>query len=167
MDLKNAPIKIIKNILSEKDLLELQRLCKIESEKQSDWCNIFNRKHVHNHSSDLIKKLHNDFAQVASEISGFELKPSYTFMSLYGQNGYCPPHFDRIQCQYTLDIEIDSDGKWPIYVKSGEYLLNHNDALCYSGTYHFHYRRKMPQEMSFCHLIFFHFVPKDFVGSLD
>lgn len=165
--MKEAPVKVLKNLVNEDVLSKLRDICKKESQEQKDWCNIFNRKHVHNHSSELIKQLHQDFAKLASEICGVDLKPSYTFMSLYGNNGYCPPHFDRVQCQYTIDLQVNSDGSWPIYVKSDEYILENGDALCYSGTYHFHYRRKMPEKMSFNHLVFFHFVPKDFSGSLD
>jgi hypothetical protein len=167
MNIVEAPVKVIKDLVTENTLKQLQAICLEEYNNQTNWCNTFNRKAVHNHSSELIRQLHLDFNKLANEISGFDLKPSYTFMSLYGKNGYCPPHFDRPQCQYTIDLQINSDGLWPIYVKSGEYILENNNALCYSGTYHFHYRRKMPENMSFNHLIFFHYVPQDFQGNLN
>lgn len=148
-------------------LKQLQQICQDEYAKDHDWCTNFNRKYVHNADYQIIKDLHKNFTEFVSDLTHIKLKPSYNFMSLYGKNGYCPPHFDRIQCQYTIDLQINSDGTWPIYVKSEKYELENNEALCYSGTYHFHYRRKMPELMSLNHLIFFHFVPDTFEGSLD
>lgn len=167
MNIIEAPIKKITNVVTDSILKELQSICHIENDKDHEWCSQFNRKYVHNANYDLIKDLHKYFSKKVSEMIEFELKPSYNFMSLYGKNGYCPPHFDRPQCQYTLDLQVNSDGLWPIYVKSQKFELENNEALCYSGTYHFHYRRKMPESMSFNHLIFFHFVPKEFNGPLD
>jgi len=168
MDFKNTPVKVLRNVLSEEDYLELKRICQLENEQlpETNWCSLYNRKSVHNPPYEIIKRLHEHFTPIVSQIAGVELKPSYTFMSLYGKDGYCPPHFDRIQCQYTLDIKVDSDGDWSIYIEGNEYVLKNNDAICFSGTSHHHYRDQMSLDMSFCHLVFFHFVAKDFEGEL-
>jgi hypothetical protein len=124
----------------------------------------FFRKYVYN--SALLTDFHKSLTDVASRISGHPLMPSYNFISMYGKDGMCPAHFDRPQCEYTLDIQISCDVNWPIYVKNTEYILENGDALFYSGTNHFHYRRKCPTNMTHCHMVFFHFVNINFKGDL-
>jgi hypothetical protein len=59
---------------------------------------------------------------------------------------------------------------WPIYVEIDgqpkEVLLQTGDGVAYSGTEIWHWRHALPagQRAIVC---FFHFVPRDFTGSLD
>ena len=149
--------------------------------------NEFFRKFVHNHP--LLRVLHGNMVEEASEIFGEKVKPSYVFLSMYfkGQ-GAVPLHIDRPQCYRTIDVCLNQEKVWPIYVNhtdkwsedkeeqekiknnAGEYLLQPGDAVCYSGTDHPHFRRPMKeleeQKDNFCDLAFFHFVPENFEGSL-
>ena len=125
--------------------------------------NEFKRTGAHN--IPFFSYIHQQLAEVASEIFGEKVKPSYVYTSLYGDAGACPFHTDRPQCKYTIDYCIDQDETWDIWVDDKPYTLQPNDALCYSGTDSPHFREKIKGK--YCHLAFFHFVPVDFVGKLD
>jgi hypothetical protein len=132
---------------------------------------------------------HSYLLEVAEKVFGEKLKPSYSFLSLYYEGkGICPYHADRPQCYRTIDICLNQNEIWPIYIASsfdrilskeeliqqrGEiqkkgkrYDLNPGDALCFAGSAHPHWRDVI-QPGNFCDLAFFHFVPENFTGSLD
>jgi hypothetical protein len=135
----------------------------------------FNRWFWHNlpllvemhHSPELIK--------TAYEVFDRPLKPSYVFLSMYGPDGICPLHTDRPQCQFTIDLQVESDGQWPIFVDGEPYLLRDGEALAYSGTGQPHYRKRMSDGISmpnvktptFMNLAFFHFVPTNWMGRME
>jgi PKHD-type hydroxylase len=102
--------------------------------------NKFNRWFVHN--PPLLRKFHHSplFISKISSMVGVDLKPSYVFLSMYGPNGVCPLHTDRPQCQYTVDLVLEQDEVWPIYVNDSPYELAPGKALLYSGTGHPHFR---------------------------
>jgi hypothetical protein len=146
----------------------------------------FNRKQFHNHP--LLRALHLQMAEEASEIFGEELKPSYVFLSMYLEGkGECPLHVDRPQCYRTIDVCLNQRKPWGIYVNDSmswdegnqdeiratatRYELEPGDALLYSGTDHPHFRVPMKncpdQADNFVDLAFFHFVPKSFEGALS
>lgn len=87
-----------------------------------------------------------------------------------------------------MDLQINSDGDWPIYVDDKEYILKDGQALCYSGSNQEHYRLPMVcshkiiqhptysgevlnveiiNQISMMDLGFFHFVPADWQGKVD
>ena len=117
------------------------------------------------HNIPFFSFIHKQLTEVASEIFGEEVKPSYVYTSLYGDQGVCPFHTDRPQCKYTIDYCIDQDETWDIWVDDKSYTLEPNDALCYSGTDSPHFRERIKGK--FCNLVFFHFVPVGFDGNLD
>lgn len=123
------------------------------------------------HDLPLLKKLHNSpqFRALADKLFGEALKPSYVFLSMYGKDGVVPLHTDRPQCYRTIDLQIDSDGLWPIHVDDKPYLLQNGEALCYSGTEQPHFRNPMKDapSVSFMNLAFFHFVSVDYQGPLS
>jgi hypothetical protein len=130
----------------------------------------FNRWFWHN--LPLLRKFHHDpkFIAMASKICGQPLKPSYCFLSMYTADGVCPPHTDRPQCQFTVDLQVSSDGSWPIYVEDKPHVLADGEALVYSGTGQEHYRKPMKEDGKSCtrmDLAFFHFVPTDWMGALE
>jgi hypothetical protein len=139
--------------------------------------NKFNRWQWHN--LPWLRALHHSpsFIVQASELAGEELKPSYVFLSMYGEDGVCPNHVDRPQCRYTVDLVIDQDAVWPIYVGEHKdtpleeckgYQLEIGQALFYSGTDQLHYRHVMSQDSkaTFCDLAFFHFCPVSWMGEV-
>lgn len=124
----------------------------------------FNRHHLHN--EPFLAAVHPTLTDYMSEVAGQKVKPSYCFLSIYRQGGICPLHTDRPQCKYTLDLCISQSKPWPLFVDGAPYYLRENDALIYSGTDSPHYRDRL-EDGNHCTLAFFHFVPEDFVGSLD
>lgn len=158
-------------------------------------CDRFNRLAGHNIS--WFMQLHNQLVPFANELFGEVLKPSYVFYSSYRDDGRCPIHLDRPQCRYTIDylIQQEMNDPWPIRISDQmseskravlnnlspidndeityilesntwtECLLNPNDAVCYSGTHAWHYRPTVSGGKA--DLVFFHFVPESFEGSLD
>lgn len=139
--------------------------------------NKFNRWYSHN--PPVLVAIHHDpkFIQLACDTFKKLVKPSYAFLSMYGKDGICPPHRDRPQCQFTIDLQIESNGVWPIMLEDiiveplqppidKSYNLEDGQALCYSGTDQKHYRSKMDLPCTFMNLAFFHFVPVEWVGCL-
>lgn len=139
-----------------------------DAELAKDDCSKMNRWFWHN--LPLLRSLHNsrELIDKACEIFSREVKPSYVFLSMYGPEGVVPAHTDRPQCQFTIDLQIASDGSWPIYVEEKPYVLKDGEALCYSGTGQLHYRKPMPEDSNatWMNLAFFHFVPTEWQGDL-
>jgi len=86
----------------------------LSDENETD--NRFNRRYAHN--APYLVNIHRQLSNLASDIFGEKVKPSYVFLSIYNENGICPLHIDRPQCRYTIDylIDEDVDKPWPIYV---------------------------------------------------
>jgi hypothetical protein len=66
----------------------------------------------------IFQHIHNQLADFVSEQFEEQVKPSYSFLSMYDNNGICPLHIDRDQCLYTIDylIRQDDPEPWPIYI---------------------------------------------------
>lgn len=77
-----------------------------------------------------------------------------------GNKAWLPPHYDRVfqKPMITVDIQMDSNIVWPVYVNGVSHTLNNNEALIFSGTHQIHWRPKIELEeeqyldMVFCHL---------------
>ena len=76
----------------------------------------FTRRYMHN--NPWFMHVHGQLTELASELCGEKLKPSYSFLSMYDKDGTCPLHIDRPQCYRTIDylIRQSPDEPWPIYV---------------------------------------------------
>lgn len=70
------------------------------------------------HNVPFFVRIHQQLADLASEIFGEPLKPSYSFLSMYQDNGLCPLHIDRPQCYRTIDylIRQTQPKPWPILI---------------------------------------------------
>jgi len=123
-------------------------------------------KRLEQHSNAFFGALHVMITDRVSEWLGVRVKPSYNFTSMYYTGeGVCPAHTDRPPCKYTVDLCVNQNETWGIFVDGTEYFLDEGDALIYSGTDHLHYREKI-QPTNYCDLVFFHFVPEDYEGQL-
>lgn len=62
--------------------------------------------------------IHRQLVEFASDLFGEQVKPSYSFLALYGDGGTCPVHVDRPQCRYTIDYLIRQTqlDPWPICI---------------------------------------------------
>jgi hypothetical protein len=139
-----------------------------DAEEENETCK-FNRWQWHN--LPVLVDYHHEpsFIQKVSEMVGEPVKPSYVFLSMYGPHGVCPLHTDRPQCQFTVDLSIESDGIWPIYINDKKISICDGEAVLYSGTNDPHYRKPMREDSpaTYCTLAFFHFVPTTWMGRLE
>jgi hypothetical protein len=80
----------------------------------------FVRRYAHN--VPYFVNIHRQLTDFASEQFGEPLKPSYSFLSMYDDNGICPLHIDRPQCYRTIDYLIQQDQTEPWPIRIGEYM---------------------------------------------
>lgn len=141
------------------------------------------------HNLPFFNKLQEKLVPLVSKAVGEEVEISYNFLSLYENLGICNVHLDAPMAKWTLDVCIDQSYEWPIYIskchprpKANEqfddnwaetilndstqefkpYTLQPGNAIIFSGSAQFHYRDRIYRgnKDDYCHLIFFHFVPK-------
>lgn len=150
----------------------------------------FGRDIVHDHPE--FGELQKMVMPLVCELTGQDLEPGYNFLSLYGNSGKCDPHLDQPISMYTLDYCIDQSHEWPIYFSDivdwptaesmqgwdaaavledqrlsfREYVLHPNEAILFSGSSQWHYRKAMSQP-GFCNLLFFHYFPKGCDNLVD
>lgn len=143
----------------------------------------FGRNVVHDHPYFL--QLQQELLGQVSELVGCEVEAGYNFLSLYGNMGKCAVHMDHPISMYTLDYCIDQSAEWPIYfsdvvdwptadlmnafdgdsliadpaITFTPHVLKPNNAILFSGSSQWHYRKAMAQP-GFCNLLFFHYYPK-------
>ena len=147
----------------------------------------FGRMVVHDHPE--FARLQRVLNARASELAGEELEPSYNFLSLYNNLGVCAPHMDAPSAKWTLDICLEQSEPWPISFSQPvpwpeDFRINSNqwrdqvltdpqlqfstfapvanEALFFAGGNQWHYRERIARSSkeNFCHLLFFHYIPK-------
>jgi hypothetical protein len=139
------------------------------------------------HDLPFFTELQHSLTERVSEWAGEPVEPSYNFLSLYTQRGFCEPHLDSPSAKWTLDICIDQSAPWPIHIgrimpwpdapvasadwqervkadPSNEFNsigTLPGEGLLFSGSSQWHYRDPMPaQPKAFCDLLFLHYIPK-------
>ena len=152
------PIQV-KNVLTAEKLQQLKDYLKLVLKKPDLMyhCPIFNRYALHD--SPYLQQLHKDIKPYMETLMGKELEITYSYLSMYDSNGYCPPHRDRHVCQWTLDLCVNQDQQWPLFVEDQTFNLKENEALIYSGTDQLHWRERIHTN-GHCDLVFFHFKEK-------
>lgn len=141
------------------------------------------------HDDAFFTTLQMELEQKVSEWAGEELECSYNFLSLYTNLGVLNPHIDAPAAKWTLDYCIEQSAPWPIHLSKvlpwpenwennsenwvkdvkndsenefESFQLQEGNAIFFSGSSQWHYRERIQQQTNhnFCHLIFFHFIPK-------
>ena len=127
----------------------------------------------------LMRLLHQVVERLINTLTGEEIKTSYSFAASYDAGSILPKHRDRPQCVYNISLMIGSDplnarlSNWPLFIEreTDKYVysaeLEAGDAVLYAGTRDLHWRDATPPDMNNVAGVFFHFVRKDFEGSLD
>jgi len=134
-------------------------------------------------------ELQQSYTTRVSDIVGEPLEPRYNFISLYTRLGVCPVHLDAPEAKWTLDVCLEQSAPWPIHfsqvvpwpenlivpaddwdraikvlpdLRFESVTLEPNEAVVFSGSSQWHYRDPQPRQGTapFCHLLFFHFIPK-------
>ena len=128
------------------------------------------------HNESVARFFHSQIASAVGAIAGAPVKPSYVYVSSYQGGADLPAHTDRAQCEYSVSLLLDytpepvDRSSWPLYLvtASGPVAIwqGIGDGLIYRGRELVHYRTKLPETMTSTS-IFFHYVDRDFRGSLD
>jgi hypothetical protein len=132
----------------------------------------FGRFVVHDHP--LFGALQEQLVPLMSETVGEPVESAYSFLSLYGARGVCPPHLDSPQAKWTLDLCLDQSAPWPIHVSQvcawpeaaadaaldrdwerritessslrfASHVLAPGEAIVFSGSSQWHYRDPIPR----------------------
>ena len=148
----------------------------------------FGRSIAHDHPTFLA--LQKEIEERVGDAAGEPVETAYNFLSLYGPGGICRPHLDAPTSKWTLDLCVDRNVAWPIHVsqvipwpeddravdlgRNWAERIIHNpsltfepcvmdpgEAVLFSGSSQWHYRDRIPPAPdAFCHLLFFHFIPR-------
>ena len=128
------------------------------------------------HNEAVARFIHQQICYPVQQVVREEIKPSYSFLAMYKSGASLPKHIDRPQCVWNLSLLIDADPEtslsesWPIFFEVDgevkEVRLGMGDGVLYRGTDIPHWRNELP-DGHMATLIFYHFVPQDFEGSLD
>lgn len=102
----------------------------------------------------------------AKEYFGETAVPSYwkwaKYSPIFGSPNV-PPHLDINACTYTVDLQLNGNIEWEIYVEGKPYIMQNGDALLYLGSDQFHWRPEFPNKSfsSYLEMCFMHFTEPD------
>lgn len=122
----------------------------------------FGRRYIHN--DPLLKGVHSSLERRATELAGVEVQKSFSFLSMYGPKGIAPSHKDRRASRFVINLCVDQDAVWPLFVGEDTYLLGANDAVFFCGSRIPHHRE--PIRSKYCRMVSFFFVSTKFRGAL-
>lgn len=156
---KDFKYKIIKNFLTNEEVLLLTEYCKIKHRLNF---NCFDD--VQNNNGDtyfygdpLMESLMVSKLKLMENETGLELHPTYSFWRMYTMLADLEKHKDRSACEISVTVMIASDGtKWPIYMDGEELNLNPGDAAIYLGCEVEHWRDEFKgdwQAQAFLHYV--------------
>lgn len=153
---KSWDTKLLKAVMAPEEFSSLQlSIDKVKIKKPVlSWCNVFMRHALY--EAPFLKELHLQLTPLVEKVLQKKLTPTYCYLSMYGENGICPPHRDQPNCQWTLDLCVKQDKPWTLFVEDASFLMNENEGLIYSGTDQVHWREQI-HSGGFCDLVFFHF----------
>ncbi len=128
------------------------------------------------HNEPVARFFQNQIAAKLSAVAGEPLKPSYVYLASYLSGAELKKHTDREQCEFSITLCLDFSPEpelatpWPIRLDSPSGAVTVyqgiGDGLAYRGTKVPHSRAVLGEGRSSTS-IFFHYVAKDFSGSLD
>lgn len=181
----DAPILEVENLFDEETHARIRETARNipDADLERRESHVFGRDIVHDHPYFL--ELQRELLPKVSGWLGREVQIGHNFLSLYGGSGTCALHMDEPLSMYTLDYCIEQSEEWPIYFSrivdwpgvdmmkkwSPEALmedpdlaftartLKPNDALIFTGSSQWHYRRPIAPG-GYCNLLFFHYYPK-------
>ena len=138
-------------------------------DKQSD------RRYVA-YNEPVARFFHQQLASSIAAVAGVPVKPSYVYLASYLSGAELRKHRDRAQCEFSVTLCLDYSPEpvletpWPIRLDTADGAVTVyqalGDGLAYRGTRVPHYRDALGEGQSSTS-IFFHYVPENFVGSLE
>jgi hypothetical protein len=177
------------NVFDKKTLSEVSEFVKKLKSSELEKQELFNFGRLIVHDHPFFNQLQNTFVDFVSEVVQEPVESYYNFLSLYNNLGVCDVHMDAAYSKWTLDICIDQSDVWPIYLSQVlpwpenfkpsdkdwreqikkdpennfmKYTLESGEAIVFGGSNQWHFRDRILRKSNenFCHLIFFHFIPK-------
>jgi hypothetical protein len=128
------------------------------------------------YNDPVARFFHRQITGALSGMAGEPLKPSYVYMASYLSGAELRKHTDREQCEFSVTLCLDFSPEpelatpWPIRLDTASGTVKVyqalGDGLAYRGTRLPHYRSRLGEGQTSTS-IFFHYVPEDFLGSLD
>ena len=128
------------------------------------------------YNEPVARFFHQQITATLSAVAGEPLKPSYVYLASYLSGAELKKHTDRKQCEFSVTLCLDFSPEpaletpWPIRLDTpgGTATVYQalGDALSNRGTRLQHYRDCLGDGQTSTS-IFFHYVPADFVGTLD
>lgn len=180
--------KLIQDLFSAEDHDRLRALI-ADSGPQREKHEVLRFGRLVVHDAELCSSLQAKVTDRMSEWVNEPVEPSYNFLSLYNNFGICGMHLDSPSAKWTLDYCIEQSAPWPIHLgrvrpwpeewsrdcsdweaavrgdsenRFKPVELEERQAVVFSGSSQWHYRDRIERRSAnnFCHLLFFHFVPK-------
>lgn len=128
------------------------------------------------HNDPVARFFHHQLTTRISQIVGEPIQPSYAYIIRYRSGAELSRHTDRAQCEFTISLCLDfvpepkDVAPWPISVETPDSTVvvkqSLGDSLLFCGRELPHYRAKLGENKQSTALLF-HFVSRDFKGSLD
>lgn len=117
---------------------------------------------VYNYEPSL-KLLH----EKAGDLSEFLQKPvlpTYAYSRIYAKGEVLKKHTDRLSCEISVSVNLDSDKEWPLYIYDSdgaphEINLGPGDAVAFLGCFQTHWR--LEYTGNYCSQVFLHYVRED------
>ena len=142
----NYKYKLIKNFLTESELILLQKYVKIKHRTNNT---DFDNAQIDTYDTSLYGDPIMDALLLAKkeklekEIS-LELLPTYSFWRLYTYAAELTKHTDRPSCEVSVTVMIGSckTYEWPIFMDGTPITINEGDAVVYLGQEVEHYREE-------------------------
>jgi hypothetical protein len=127
------------------------------------------------YNDPVARFFHQQLTTAVAAFAGEPLKASYVYLASYQPGAILKKHTDREQCEFSVTLCLDYSPEphdatpWPLYLhkESGKVLVFQGigDALLYRGCRLTHSRDSLLEGHTSTS-IFFHYVRKDFAGSL-
>lgn len=154
MTFKENGYEVVKNVISEQLLqhlkTEFELLKNIEfllSKEKNPYAfgDEQSPKSFSVYSALCFESLALQLNDLVSDITGFDLVPTYTYARIYYNGAILEPHTDRKSCEYSTTICIDSTDIWDFCIrdkfeKENILKLNPGDMCVYSGCELEHWR---------------------------
>jgi hypothetical protein len=128
------------------------------------------------YNEPVARFFHRQIAPSVAVVAGVPVKPSYAYLASYLSGAELRKHTDRAQCEFSVTFCLDFSPEpeletlWPIRLDTTDGTVTVyqalGDGLAYRGTQVPHHRDALAEGQTSTS-IFFHYVPEDFVGSLE
>ena len=128
------------------------------------------------YNEPVARFFHRHIAPSVVAVAGVPVKPSYAYLASYLSGAELRKHTDRAQCEFSVTFCLDFSPEpaletpWPIQLDTADGTVTVyqaiGDGLAYRGTQVPHYRDALGEGQTSTS-IFFHYVPENFVGSLE